>query len=267
MKMTKKSLLATAFVAMMLYSCNTPNVAYFADMKHNQKEAIQQALDVRLRPDDRITIVVKSQDQRLSELFNLPIYSQRAGTTYSSSQYLSGYTIDSQGNIDFPVLGQLHVEGLMREQVVQLIKDQLIGRKLVNDPHVTVEFTNLSVNVMGEVNKPGRYAFDRDHITLLDALSMAGDLTIFGQRDSVKVIRANDLKENTTYVVNLQKADELYASPAFYLQQNDVVYVAPNEYRARQSTVNGNNVRSTSFWISIASLAASVTSVIYMIVK
>ena len=180
---------------------------------------------------------------------------------------MAGYTVDSQGNIDFPVLGQLHIAGLMREQVAQLIKDQLISRKQVNDPQVTVEFTNLSINVMGEVNKPGRYAFDRDHITLLDALSMAGDLTIFGQRDSVKVIRANDLKENTTYVVNLQKADELYASPAFYLQQNDVVYVAPNEYRARQATVNGNNVRSTSFWISIASLAASLTSVIYMIVK
>ena len=263
----KNILLIIAVIIVAVTSCTTPNVTYFNDMKNSQNEAIKHVLDIRLRPDDKLTIVVKSQDQRLSELFNLAIYSQRVGSTIGSSQYMSGYTVDSQGNIDFPVLGQLHVAGMMREEVAKLIKDELINRKQINDPHVTVEYANFSVDVMGEVNKPGRYQFDRDHITLLDALSMAGDLTIFGQRDSVKVIRANGYTDQTTYVVNLQRGDELYASPAFYLQQNDVVYVAPNDYRARQATVNGNNVRSTSFWISIASLAASLTSVIYMIVK
>jgi polysaccharide export outer membrane protein len=263
----KNILLITAVIIVAVTSCTTPNVTYFNDMKNSQNEAIKHVLDIRLRPDDKLTIVVKSQDQRLSELFNLAIYQQRVGSTTGSSQYMSGYTVDSQGNIDFPVLGQLHVAGMMREEVAKLIKDELINRKQINDPHVTVEYANFSVDVMGEVNKPGRYQFDRDHITLLDALSMAGDLTIFGQRDSVKVIRANGFTNQTTYVVNLQRGDELYASPAFYLQQNDVIYVAPNDYRARQSTINGNNVRSTSFWISIASLAASLTSVIYMIVK
>jgi polysaccharide export outer membrane protein len=263
----KKILLIIAVIIVAVTSCTTPNVTYFNDMKNSQNEAIKHVLDIRLRPDDKLTIVVKSQDQRLSELFNLAIYQQRVGSTTGSSQYMSGYTVDSQGNIDFPVLGQLHVAGMMREEVAKLIKDELINRKQINDPHVTVEYANFSVDVMGEVNKPGRYQFDRDHITLLDALSMAGDLTIFGQRDSVKVIRANGFTNQTTYVVNLQRGDELYASPAFYLQQNDVIYVAPNDYRARQSTINGNNVRSTSFWISIASLAASLTSVIYMIVK
>ena len=263
----KKILLIIAVIILAVSSCTTPNVAYFNDMKNSQNEAIKHVLDIRLRPDDKLTIVVKSQDQRLSELFNLAIYSQRVGSTGSYSQYMSGYTVDSQGDIDFPVLGKLHVAGMMREEVAKLIKDELINRKQINDPHVTVEYANFSVDVMGEVNKPGRYQFDRDHITLLDALSMAGDLTIFGQRDSVKVIRANGFTDHTTYVVNLQRADDLYASPAFYLQQNDVIYVAPNDYRARQSTVNGNNVRSTSFWISIASLAASLTSVVYMIVK
>ena len=263
----KNFFISIAVFIVAMSSCSTPNVSYFQDMKSNQNEVVKNALDVRIRPDDKLTIVVKSQDQRLSELFNLTIYSPRVGSTTSSSQYMSGYTVNSQGNINFPVLGELHVAGLMREEVEQLIKRELINRKQINDPHVTVDYANLSVNVMGEVNKPGRYSFDRDHITVLDALSMAGDLTIFGQRDSVKVVRANNLTDHTTYVVNLQNANELYASPAFYLQQNDVVYVAPNEYRARQSTVNGNNVRSTSFWISIASLAASLTSVIYMIVK
>lgn len=263
----KKVLLIIAVIIVAVTSCTTPNVTYFNDMKNSQNEAIKHVLDIRLRPDDKLTIVVKSQDQRLSELFNLTIYSTRISGSSGSSQYMSSYTIDSQGNIDFPVLGKLHLAGMKREEVAELIKDELINRKQINDPHVTVEYTNLSVDVMGEVNKPGRYSFDRDHITLLDALSMAGDLTIFGQRDSVKVIRANGYTDQTTYVVNLLRADDLYASPAFYLQQNDVVYVAPNDYRARQSTINANNVRSTSFWISIASLAASVTSVIYMIVK
>ncbi len=263
----KKILLIIAVIIVAVTSCTTPNVTYFNDMKNSQNEAIKHVLDIRLRPDDKLTIVVKSQDQRLSELFNLTIYSTRISGSSGSSQYMSSYTIDSQGNIDFPVLGKLHLAGMKREEVAELIKDELINRKQINDPHVTVEYTNLSVDVMGEVNKPGRYSFDRDHITLLDALSMAGDLTIFGQRDSVKVIRANGYTDQTTYVVNLLRADDLYASPAFYLQQNDVVYVAPNDYRARQSTINANNVRSTSFWISIASLAASVTSVIYMIVK
>ena len=263
----KNILLIIAVIIVAVTSCTTPNVTYFNDMKNSQNEAIKHVLDIRLRPDDKLTIVVKSQDQRLSELFNLAIYSQRVGSTGSYSQYMSSYTIDSQGNIDFPVLGKLHLAGMKREEVAELIKDELINRKQINDPHVTVEYTNLSVDVMGEVNKPGRYSFDRDHITLLDALSMAGDLTIFGQRDSVKVIRTNGYTDQTTYVVNLLRADDLYASPAFYLQQSDVVYVAPNDYRARQSTINANNVRSTSFWISIASLAASVTSVIYMIVK
>ncbi len=263
----KNILLIIAVIIVAVTSCTTPNVTYFNDMKNSQNEAIKHVLDIRLRPDDKLTIVVKSQDQRLSELFNLTIYSTRISGSSGSSQYMSSYTIDSQGNIDFPVLGKLHLAGMKREEVAELIKDELINRKQINDPHVTVEYTNLSVDVMGEVNKPGRYSFDRDHITLLDALSMAGDLTIFGQRDSVKVIRANGYTDQTTYVVNLLRADDLYASPAFYLQQNDVVYVAPNDYRARQSTINANNVRSTSFWISIASLAASVTSVIYMIVK
>lgn len=262
----KKILLTIAVFAIAMSSCKTPNVAYLSDMKHNQNEIVKHALDIRVRPDDRLTIVVKSQDQRLSELFNLTIHSTRIGGS-SSSYNMSGYTVDSLGDIDFPVLGKLHIGGLTREQVAQLIKDELINRKQVNDPHVTVEYTNLAVDVLGEVTKPGRYSFDRDHITLLDALSMAGDLTIHGQRDSVKVVRSNGIKEYTTYVVNLQRADELYSSPAFYLQQNDVVYVAPDEYRARQSEINANNVRSTSFWISIASLAASLTSVVYMIVK
>jgi len=133
----------------------------------------------------------------------------------------------------------------------------------VKDPVVIVEYANLGFNVMGEVNKPGRYSFDRDHLTILDAISMAGDLTIQGRRYNVFVMREEG-DERVTYRLNLQNAQELLQSPAYYLQQNDVVYVEPNEFRSRQTTVNGNNVLSASFWISVASL---LTSIAVLIVK
>ena len=117
---------------------------------------------------------------------------------------------------------------------------------------------NLAISVLGEVGKPGRYNIDRDKITLLDAISMAGDLTIYGKRDNVYVMR-NEGGKQTSYQVNLLSAQDVYSSPAYYLQQNDVIYVEPNSVRARQSTVNGNNVRSTSFWISLASLLTTIT--------
>ena len=117
---------------------------------------------------------------------------------------------------------------------------------------------NLTISVLGEVGKPGRYNIDRDKITLLEAISMAGDLTIYGKRDNVYVMR-NEGGKQTSYQVNLLSAQDVYSSPAYYLQQNDVIYVEPNSVRARQSTVNGNNVRSTSFWISLASLLTTIT--------
>jgi polysaccharide export outer membrane protein len=128
---------------------------------------------------------------------------------------------------------------------------------------VTVEYANLCFNVLGEVNKPGRYTFDRDHLTILDALSKAGDLTIQGRRENVFVMREEG-NQRKTYRVNLLNGRELLSSPAYYLQQNDVVYVEPNDYRARQTQVNGNNVLAAPFWISVASL---LTSVAVLIVK
>ena len=147
---------------------------------------------------------------------------------------------------------------MKREEIASYIKNELISKNLIKDPVVTVEFMNLAISVLGEVGKPGRYNIDRDKITLLDAISMAGDLTIYGKRDNVYVMR-NEGGKQTSYRVNLLSAQDVYSSPAYYLQQNDVIYVEPNSVRARQSTVNGNNVRSTSFWISLASLLTTIT--------
>lgn len=255
-------LAVVACFAVMMTGCKTPkDVTYFQDVDSVAVLAVANPLEIKIHPEDKLSIIVHSKDAQLSELFNLPVSARRIGysgkSTLSQSQEISIYTVDTDGYIDFPVLGKIKVAGLNRRQIADLIKNELISRQLVKDPTVTVEFDNLFVSVLGEVNNPGRYNLNRDKVTLLDVLGMAGDLTILGRRENVIVIRNLDGK-TSTYRVDLTKAADLYKSPAYNIQQNDVIYVEPNDNRVRQSTVNGNNLRSTSFWISLASLLTSV---------
>lgn len=253
-----------------LTSCGAPkNIRYFQDLATDSvtiERAVVQAKGITIEPNDRVSIVLNSKDPELSNLFNLPIVSNRVGmisSPYSNqNQAVSTYVVDTQGTIDFPVLGKVMIGGLTRHEAAGLIKGKLLEQHLVKDPVVTVEIINLFVSVMGEVAKPGRYNVDRDKLTVLDALAMAGDLTIFGKRDNVLVLRVEDGKQ-LTYHLDLRSGERLLHSPAFYLKQNDVVYVEPNNFRARQATVNGNNVLSTSFWISLASLATTVAVLIF----
>ena len=248
-------------------SCSSPRqVVYFQDLRPGETEiAINAANEIRLRPEDKVSIIVNSRDPQLTNLFNLPYVSKQLGIisgTSGSNQGVSGYTVDDQGEIDFPVLGKLHIAGMKRQEVAEFIKDKLVTSNLVKDPVVTVEFQNLCISVLGEVNNPGRINIDRDKVTILEALSMAGDLTIYGKREKVLVLRQEgDIQR--VYGVNLTSGQHVYTSPVYYLQQNDVVYVEPNAMKARQSTVNGNNVRSTSFWISLASLLTSIGILIF----
>lgn len=270
--MNKKSLLkyALAFFvatsAMLLCSCNSSkDVLYFQDLKAGDNVAVSAVpVPVTVKPEDKISIVVNSRDPQLMALFNLPrvnkqmsTVGQASSTNVSNGQDVMGYTVDSRGEIEFPVLGKIKVEGKTREEIGTYIKNELIAKNLVKDPIVTVEFMNLCVSVLGEVNSPGRYGIDRDKTTIIDALSMAGDLTINGNRNNVTVLR-QDGDVQRVYAIDLTSGRDIYSSPAYYLQQNDVIYVEPNEMRARQSTVNGNTIRSASFWISITSLVMSI---------
>jgi polysaccharide export protein, bexD/ctrA/vexA family len=259
-------IIIVAASVLVLGSCSTPKqISYFQDLRPGESElTLAVPTEIKIQPKDKLSILINSQDARLTNLFNLPIVSQQIGQENSSgtSRGVSGYTVDSKGDIDFPILGALHVQGMTREEVAAYIKKELQSHDLIKDPVVTVEFMNLSVNVMGEVNNPGRYNIDKDHITILDALSQAGDLTIYGKREKVLVLR-NENGTQRVYGINLCSADHLYSSPVYYLQQNDVVYVEPNDTKARQSTVNGNNVRSTSFWISLASLLTTIGVLVF----
>lgn len=274
MTIRKLSSFAAAALALVLSSCGTPkHITYFQDSEAAEGQAITSVREITIRPNDKISIIVNCKSPELSSLFNLPYVTQRLGENTrnsiggtSSQGYVSGYTVSQNGTIAFPVLGEIEVAGLTRAQIAEKIASELKAQGQASDAVVTVDFMNLYYQVLGEVSKPGRYAIDKDAITLLDAIGTAGDLTIYGQRENVKVMREEDGKMKT-YQVNLCSAADLLASPVYYIQQNDIIYVDPNPVRARQSTVNGNNVRSTSFWISIASLASSIALIVLNAVK
>lgn len=269
------SLQATFFLLAVwtTFSCSAPShVTYFQDLRPGESEQkVIAATEIKVRPGDKLSIIVNSRDPQLTQLFNLPYVSQQigqvaasksSGSVSGSSQGISGYTIDEKGMIDFPVLGKIEIAGKNREEVAAFIKEELLAKNLVKDPVVTVEYMNLCISVLGEVTKPGRYSIDRDKVTILDAISMAGDLTIYGKRETVLVLREEEGVQHV-YGVNLCSAEYLYTSPVYYLRQNDVVYVEPNNVRARQSTINGNNVRSTSFWLSLASFLTTIGVLIF----
>lgn len=266
-----KHLLWLLSAAVLACACGSAakNIVYFQDIQAGSIDTLASPQYIRLRPYDKISIVVNSKDPKLTALFNLAVVNRTLGSTAestSNASQVASYTIDAEGNIDFPVLGSLHIAGMTREEVRSYIKNELISQNLVNDAIVTVEYANLQISVLGEVNSPGRYSITKDNITILDALSMAGDLTIFGKRENVYVMRREGDRQ-VSYRVDLLSARELYASPVYYLQQDDVVYVEPNPMRTRQSTVNGNTLRSVSFWTSMVSFLTSISSIIISVSK
>ena len=242
---------------LMVSSCKTPsNISYFQDFYNNPDTVINlQNKVITIKPTDKLYIGVKSKDQQISQLFNLTGGNSSSSSNVSKDAYY--YTVDGKGNIDFPVLGTVHVANLSREQVAEKIKKALLEASLVKDPVVTVGLSNLHYSVMGEVNHPGQFAIEDEKVTILDAISNAGDLTITGVRDDVMVLRQENGHQKI-YKINLCSGKDVFCSPVYYLQQNDVVYVSPNDTKKRTSTVNGNTIQSTGFWLSVSSLAVTI---------
>ena len=149
---------------------------------------------------------------------------------------------------------------MTRGEVASYIKGRLVERELVSEPIVTVEYVNLSVNVLGEVGKPGNVPITKDHFTIVDALSRAGDMNINGNRRAVMVNRNVD-GVNEVYYIDMTNMQQALLSPAYYLQQNDLVYVVPNNKRKRESTDMGNTFHGPYIWLSIASLLASLIAI------
>ncbi len=261
-------------------SCSTPkNIAYFPDLHNGSIVQAENMLDIRVKPEDKLSIIVSTQDLNLSNLFNLVTTQNRLGQTTSSTNtvgntgsgggagQVSYYTIDSYGDIKFPVLGKIHIAGLTREQVADKITEELVKADLVKDPIVTVEFANTGISIIGEVKSPGRYEFNKDRLTIIDAIAMAGDLTINGMRDNILVMRNAGSGRQESYRINLLNAQELASSPVFYLQQDDVIYVEPNDKAKRETTPNGNTPYTPSFWVSMGSFAVTIATLVITLTR
>ena len=258
-----------AMTIFVLASCaQVKDIAYFQDKAIDHPEQIDKHGGIVIQPKDMISIVVSCRNPELAVMFNLPVISYQAGSEVVESagqQRLMGYVVDNDGFIDFPVLGRLEVAGMTRWELSETIKDILLKEGYLNDAVVTVEFMNFKVSVLGEVNHPGTYTIEGDKVTVLQALSLAGDLTIFGKRNNVTVIREMD-GERVFYNIDLCSVD-MFKSPAYNLLQNDIVYVEPSDIKARQSTLDDKGLRMTSILISSGSLLVSVATLLATLLR
>jgi len=268
MSYLKSMLLAVGLIAC-VSSCRTPkDITYLQGQENGQAMTVPAPNFLTAQPDDRLTIAVHSRDGQLAEIFNLPIQARQQGQvvtgrassssrTSGGSNQMSVYTVNNYGDIEFPELGTLHIAGLTRQEIAQLVKNELVNRKLLKDPTVTVEFIDHSFTALGSFGSPGRIIFDRDKLNIIEAIALAGDLEINGKRTDVKVYRMVDGKQKA-YSVDLTDPNSVYRSPVYYIQQNDVIYVEPNDLQKRTTTPLGNSTFTPSFWISLASFAMTV---------
>jgi len=244
-------------------SCVTQKqMTYLVDAQPDKADAINASFapqtELIVRPGDALSIIVSALDQEAIVPYNLPlvVYAKPGERSLSTTPTLQCYTVDEAGDIEFPVLGKLHVAGMKRSEVEQMIKQHLESQVL--NPIVTVNLVGAKVSVMGEVTRPCHVGLANGHVTVLDALAAAGDLTPYGRRDNVLVTREVDGKMQIARL-NLGSTD-IYTSPFFYLQQNDVVYVSPNKVRAIAST-------NTGLWLSVVSTALSAATIIVTVLK
>ena len=247
----KNRLFIAICTALVMASCTTPrNFNYLQDLQNGQQMDITIDGTIRLQPNDL-----------MGNLFNKTLTTQITQGNVMGNSYISPYTVSKQGTIDFPVIGEIHVGGMTRQEVETTIKQELQKEQL-KDANVTVELQNLTYTVTGEVNTPGVYKIEKDKLTLFEALGQAHDLGVYGKRDSIMVIRTENNKR-TTYMVSLNSGKDLFNSEAYYVHQNDIIYVKPNDVKARQSTANGNETRSISFWMSIVSVLTTVAILVF----
>ena len=252
----------------LLVACQSyKKVPYFQDVEVvNEANQQEKLYDARIMPKDLLTIVVSCTNPELAIPFNLTVASSAGLAASTSSNVttqaaLQPYLVDNEGNINFPVLGELKLGGLTKREAEQLILDKL-KPYMKETPIVTVRMVNYKISVIGEVARPGTFTISNEKVNLLEALAMAGDMTVYGLRDNVKLIREDANGKQQIITLDLNKAETIL-SPYYWLQQNDIVYVTHNKAKARNSDV-GN---STSLWFSATSILVSVVSLLVNILK
>ena len=269
-----KTIIRCTFAAVLLtalVACNPQTykkINYLQDIRQDTTMAMTINKGIIIQPQDQLSIIVTSRDPKMAIPFNLSVATYYSGSEMGASggnQRITGYVVDNAGDISFPSLGHIHIAGLNRWELQELIRNRLYESGLLNDAIVTVEFLNFKVSVLGEVNSPGTYSVTGDKITILQALALARDLTIYGQRNNVQVIREQN-GQRQIFTLDLTDTG-IFSSPAYYLQQNDVVYVTPSHVRAGQGEINENYFKSGSFWISLASITMTTVNFIIALTK
>ena len=262
-----KGTLSCLIAIFLLASCQAyKKVPYLQDPEVVGQTVQQETLyDAKIMPKDQLTVVVSCTNPELAAPFNLT-GAGSAGMTTGNSQSASQssqqtYLVDNEGNINFPVLGALKVGGLTKKEVEQMVMEKL-KPYIKENPIVTVRMVNYKISVLGEVVSPGTFTISNEKVNLLEALAMAGDMTIYGIRDNVKLIRESADGKQQIITLDLNKTETLL-SPYYWLQQNDIVYVTPNKAKARNSDISN----STSLWFSATSILVSLAGLLVNILR
>ncbi|MBO9584145.1 MAG: polysaccharide biosynthesis/export family protein [Flavobacterium sp.] len=251
----------TCFLAIifLLFSCaSRQNVVYYQNIDTLNNGQSTNSYEVKIQPDDLLMIIVSAEDSEAVSPFNLKTYSVSSNNKLDvtrSQETIQTYLVDKNGDIDFPVLGKIKIGGLTRTDALQLLQTKI--SVYVKNPIINLRITNFKVSLQGEVNSPGTYSITSERVTLVEALSMAKDLTIYGKRNNILIIREVN-GEKSFNRVDITKSDFIN-SPFYYLAQNDVVYVEPNKTRVNSSAVGPN----TSVIISAVSILVSLSVLIF----
>lgn len=243
----------------LLTSCGSvKDIAYLQGEDLLNKTTVIDTVSLKIQKDDLLDINVSCPDQELLRPFlrYSSEYNSAGGVNGGSS---SGYLVELDGTINFPLLGQIKVAGLTRRQLIVLIQNRLEKEGYIKNPVVTVRFLNFRISILGEVKSPGTYNINSERITLFEALGMAGDLTIHGRRNRVAVVRETDGVRTILY--HDLRSRDIFKSPHYYLKQNDMVYVEPNRVKAEASVQN--QYTSIGTWMSIISFLASMSVLIF----
>jgi polysaccharide export outer membrane protein len=246
-----------AFVFALLFSSCKPRkeLVYYQNIDSLVASNQSDTYEIKIQPDDLLTIIVSAEDAESAMPFNLTTISVASGSgSIGGQQSLQTYLVDSNGTIDFPVLGKIQVGGLLRTELIKLLETKLV--KYIKNPIINIRRMNFKISVQGEVNSPGTYTMNSDRVTLIEAISLARDLTIYGRRDNVLIIReVNGVKSFNR--VDITKADFIN-SPFYYLTQNDVIYVEPNKVKINGAAVGSN----TGVIISVTSILITLITLI-----
>lgn len=247
-------------MALLLNSCgSTKKIIYLQGADTLDLDKSQRLYDARIMPKDLLTISVNTTDPEAAKPFNPSKGS--FGTSGGSSNLLQ-YLVDNDGNIEFPIVGTLHVLGMTKRECEQMIKTKIAPYlSKTENPVVTVEMSSFKVTILGEVGSPGAISVAQEKINILEAIAQAGDLTMYGKRDNVHLIRVDAKGKKEIHTLNLNKAD-IINSPYYYLQQNDIVYVEPNKTK-----IDSTAISSVSMWFSVISFLTSMATLVVSIVK